>query len=149
MAMEGGGYPNYVNLQKHPLVPPPLTAIGRFLQSQSRQNHFPRHNFEKSKGTSIPSNGICGFSLSSNGGMYDESEVSLVPCFPMEKIYASNYGVFSTNYQNIELDNEVIKSGKKMKTNGGGRKNLIKGQWTDEEDRLSFNLFLLILNFSA
>ena len=142
--MEGGGhgggsFPNYMNLQKHPLVPPPLTAIGRFLQGQRRQNHFPHHNFENNKGILIPANGFCGFSSSSNGGiggLYEEHEVSLVPCLPMDKIFASDDDVFSKNYGNTGLNNGVIKSGNSMKSKGGGRKRLIKGQWTDEEDRL-------------
>ncbi|GJX07763.1 transcription factor MYB119-like protein, partial [Tanacetum coccineum] len=29
---QGGGYPNFGKSRKHPLVPPPMTAIGRFLQ---------------------------------------------------------------------------------------------------------------------
>ncbi|KAI3678481.1 hypothetical protein L6452_37775 [Arctium lappa] len=121
----GGGFPNYVNLQKYPLVPPPMTAIGRFLQGQRRQNHFPHHNFENNKETLIPSNGVFVF-----------SEVSLVPCLPMDKIFAADdHDVFSKNYGNIGLNHEVIKSGKSMKSKGGGRKRLIKGQWTDEEDR--------------
>ncbi|XP_024981020.1 transcription factor MYB64-like [Cynara cardunculus var. scolymus] len=134
----GGGFPNYVNLQKHPLVPPPLTAIGRFLQGQRRQNHFPYHNFEHNKGIVNPANGVCGFSSSSNGGiggLYGEHEVSLVPCLPMDKICAADHDVFLKNYGNIGLNHEVIKSGKSMKSKGGGRKRLIKGQWTDEEDR--------------
>ncbi|KAI3507878.1 hypothetical protein L1887_22873 [Cichorium endivia] len=138
--MEGGGhgaYPNNVTLHKHPLVPP-LTAIGRFLQGQSLQIHFPHQNFEKTKGRFIPSNGVCGFSSCSNGGiggLYDECEVSLLPCLSIEKILSPDHGVFSKGNRNIELNNEVIRSGKKMKLKGCGRKSLIKGQWTDEEDR--------------
>ncbi|KAJ9565231.1 hypothetical protein OSB04_001197 [Centaurea solstitialis] len=72
--MESGGglvcgFPGYVNLQKHPLVPPPMTAIGRFLQGQRSQNHFSQYqNFENNKGMFIPPNGVCGFSSSSNIG---------------------------------------------------------------------------------
>ncbi|KAL7584125.1 transcription factor MYB119 [Lactuca sativa] len=135
----GGGFPNYVNLHKHQHVPPPLTAIGRFLQGQSLENPFSHQNFEMNKETFIPSNGVCGFSSYSDGGiggLYDECEVPLVPCFSMEKILAPDRGAFSKSYRNIELTNEVIKSGKKMmKSKGCGRKCLIKGQWTDEEDR--------------
>ncbi|KAI3732874.1 hypothetical protein L1987_64085 [Smallanthus sonchifolius] len=110
--MEGGGFHNYVNTQKHPQYPPPLAAIGRFLQGQNHHNQFSHHNYERI------------------GGQYDESDVSLAPCFPMDKIFAS-HGVFSKNYQTIQLNSEVIKSAMKSKV----RKSLIKGQWTDEEDR--------------
>ncbi|MFS7964791.1 putative transcription factor MYB-HB-like family [Helianthus anomalus] len=127
--MEGGGFHNHVKLQKHPPVAPPLTAIGRFLQGQSGHNHFPHHNFVKNKETLIPTNGDYGFSYYSNRGfrgLYDES-------IPMDISY---HGGFLKNYQNIQLNNEVmIKSGTKMTSKGGCSKNLIKGQWTDDEDR--------------
>ncbi|KAL4592702.1 hypothetical protein LXL04_005705 [Taraxacum kok-saghyz] len=80
-----------------------------------------------------------GFSSCSNAGisgLYDEYEVPLVPSLSIDKILDPDYGVFSSNYRNIELSNQVLKSGKKiMKSKGCGRKSLIKGQWTEEEDR--------------
>ncbi|KAI3819780.1 hypothetical protein L1987_13630 [Smallanthus sonchifolius] len=123
--MEGGGFLNYVNTQKLP-HPPPLTAIGRFLQGQNHHNQFSHHNYERIGGR------FCSSSNGGIGGLYDESEVSLGPCFPIDKIFAS-HGVFTKNYQTIQLNSEVIKSG--MKTKSNGRKSLIKGHWTDEEDR--------------
>ncbi|KAL4555982.1 hypothetical protein LXL04_038616 [Taraxacum kok-saghyz] len=123
----GAGFPNYVNLHKHPLAPPPLTTIGRFLQGQSLQNHF-HHNFEN--------NGFSSCSNAGIGGLYDEYEVPLVPSLSIDKFLDPDYGVFSSNYRNIELSNQVLKSGKKiMKSKGCGRKSLIKGQWTKEENR--------------
>nr|XP_043638243.1 transcription factor MYB119-like [Erigeron canadensis] len=142
----GGGFPNnnHVNLQKHSLVPPPLTAIGRFLQGQrpSQESFSHDQNFEKNKGRTlfIPSNVDYGSSSSFNGdigggGVYDD--VSLVQRFPMENIYANGHGIVSKSYQNQELENEVINKpcNTMKKTKSGFRKNLIKGQWTSEEDR--------------
>ncbi|KAI3760421.1 hypothetical protein L1987_50816 [Smallanthus sonchifolius] len=135
MDHQGGGFHNYVKLQKQHPVAPPLTAIGRFLQGQNRHNQFSHHNFVNNKGTFIPSNGVYGLSS------YDhESENSLVPCYPMDVAY---HGVFLKNYQNIQRTNEVIKSGAKMISKGGRRKDLIKGQWTDEEDRKLLRLVKL------
>ncbi|KAK9061449.1 hypothetical protein SSX86_018630 [Deinandra increscens subsp. villosa] len=138
--MEAGGD---VKLQKHPPVAPPLTAIGRFLQGQSGHNQFSHDH--KNKGSFIPSNGVYGFSSYSNGsnrGLFDEPESSLVPCYPMDVAY---HGVFLKNHQNLQLiNNEVmIKSGRKMISKGGYSKNLIKGQWTDEEDRKLIRLVKL------
>ncbi|GJW82405.1 RNA-directed DNA polymerase, eukaryota, reverse transcriptase zinc-binding domain protein [Tanacetum coccineum] len=78
---QGGGYPNFGKSQKHPLVPPPMTAIGRFLQGQSSQSHSSHHNFEINKEQFIPSNGVYGFSSSSNegiSGMYNKKLLRLV-----------------------------------------------------------------------
>ncbi|KAI3806321.1 hypothetical protein L1987_22220 [Smallanthus sonchifolius] len=87
------------------------------------------------QGTFILSNGVYGSSS------YDqESENSLVPCYPMDVAY---HGVFLKNYQNIQLKNEVLKSGAKMISKGRRRKDLIKGQWTDEEDRKLLRLVKL------
>ena len=132
----GGGYPNYGNSRRHPLVPPPMTAIGRFLQGQSSQSHSSHHSFEKNKEQFIPSNGVYGFSSSSNegiGGMYNQ--VSSVPCLPVDKMFAADHAVYSRSYQNMQATNEVAKWSTKMKLKGGSRKNLIKGQWTEEEDK--------------
>ncbi|GJZ78465.1 homeodomain-like protein [Tanacetum coccineum] len=108
---QGGGYPNFGKSRKHPLVPPPMTAIGRFLQGQSSQSHSSHHNFEINKEQFIPSNRVYAFSSS------------------------SNEGISGISYRNMHLNNEVIKSSTKIKSKGGCGKSLIKGQRTDEEDK--------------
>ncbi|KAK1412766.1 hypothetical protein QVD17_34266 [Tagetes erecta] len=129
MDHQGGEiFHDYVKLQNHPPIAPPLTAIGRFLQGQNdHNNHFSHQSYVKNKGSSIPSNGNYGFSSYSNsngliGGLYDH-EVE------------NDHGVVLKNYQNIEHNNDVIKSGAKVTSKGRNPKSLIKGQWTDEEDR--------------
>ncbi|GJQ89895.1 hypothetical protein Tco_0001034 [Tanacetum coccineum] len=122
----GGGYPNYGNSRKHLLVPPPMTAIGRFLQGQSSQSNSSHHYFEKNKEQFIPSNGLYGFSSSPNegvGGMYNQYEVSSVSCLPMDKMSPADHGVYSISYRNMHVNNEVAKSSTKMKLKGGSRKN--------------------------
>ncbi|GJW92631.1 transcription factor MYB119-like protein [Tanacetum coccineum] len=139
----GGGYPNYGNSRKHLLVPPPMTAIGRFLQGQSSQSHSSHHNFEKNKEQFIPSDGLYGFSSSSNqgiGGMYNQYEVSAIPCLPMDKMSPADHGVYSRSYRNMHVNNEVAKSSTKIELKGGSRKSLIKGHWTDEEDKMLLRL---------
>ncbi|KAL8225157.1 hypothetical protein R6Q57_017714 [Mikania cordata] len=140
--MEGGGLTNFVKLQKQPSpVAPPLTAIGRFLQGQSRHNHH-----HKNKGAFIPSNGVSSFS---NRMMSDESESSyLAPCYLLDAAnHSYHHGhvfVKNTYDENIHQDNnEGIKHGTKAISKGGFRKNFIKGQWTDEEDRKLLRLVKL------
>ncbi|GJT84030.1 transcription factor MYB119-like protein [Tanacetum coccineum] len=143
---QGGGYPNFGKSRKHPLVPPPMTAIGRFLQGQSSQSHSSHHNFEINKEQFIPSNGVYAFSSSSNegiSGMYNKYEVPSARCLPMDKMFAVDHGVYSRSYRNMHLNNEVIKSSTKIKSKGGCGKSLIKGQWTDEEDKKLLRLVKL------
>ncbi|PWA69701.1 Homeodomain-like protein [Artemisia annua] len=92
----------------------------------------------KNKEQCLPSNVVYGFSSSSNegiGGMYNQYEVSSVPCLPMDRMFAVDHGVYLRSYRNMHVNNEVAKSSTKMKLKGGSRKNLIKGQWTYEEDK--------------
>ncbi|GJT47459.1 transcription factor MYB119-like protein [Tanacetum coccineum] len=143
---QGGGYPNFGKSRKHPLVPPPMTAIGRFLQGQSSQSHSSHHNFEINKEQFIPSNGVYGFSSSSNegiSGMYNKYEVPSAHCLPMDKMFAADHGIYSRSYRNMHLNNEVIKSCTEIKSKGGSGKSLIKGQWTDEEDKKLLRLVKL------
>ncbi|GJX08141.1 hypothetical protein Tco_0196073 [Tanacetum coccineum] len=71
-----------------------MTAIGRFLQGQSSQSHSSHHNFEINKEQFNPSNGVYGFSSSSNegiSGMYNKYEVSSAHCLPMDKMFAADH----------------------------------------------------------
>ncbi|GKA81028.1 transcription factor MYB119-like protein [Tanacetum coccineum] len=43
----------------------------------------------------------------------------------------------------MHLNNEVIKSSTEIKSKGGSGKSLIKGQWTDEEDKKLLRLVKL------
>ncbi|GJW85417.1 transcription factor MYB119-like protein [Tanacetum coccineum] len=143
---QGGSYPNFGKSQKHPLVPPLMTAIGRLLQGQSSQSHSSHHNFEINKEQFIPSNGVYGFSSSSNegiSGMYNKYEVPSAHCLPMDKMFAADHGIYSRSYRNMHLNNEVIKSCTEIKSKGGSGKSLIKGQWTDEEDKKLLRLVKL------
>ncbi|GJR04161.1 transcription factor MYB119-like protein [Tanacetum coccineum] len=123
-----------------------MTAIGRFLQGQSSQSHSSHHNFEINKEQFIPSNGVYGFSSSSNegiSGMYNKYEVPSAHCLPMDKMFAADHGIYSRSYRNMHLNNEVIKSCTEIKSKGGSGKSLIKGQWTDEEDKKLLRLVKL------
>ncbi|GKD78599.1 transcription factor MYB119-like protein [Tanacetum coccineum] len=143
---QGGSYPNFGKSRKHPLVPPLMTAIGRLLQGQSSQSHSSHHNFEINKEHFIPSNGVYGFSSSSNegiSGMYNKYEVPLAHCLPMDIMFAADHGIYSRSYRNMHLNNEVIKSCTEIKSKGGSGKSLIKGQWTDEEDKKLLRLVKL------
>ncbi|GKF16587.1 hypothetical protein Tco_0061505 [Tanacetum coccineum] len=105
-----------------------MTAIRRFLQCQSSQSHSSHHNFEINKEQFIPSNGVYGFSSSSNegiSGMYNKYEVPSAHCFPMDKMFAADHGIYSRSYRNMHLNNEVIKSCTEIKSKGGGGKSLI------------------------
>ncbi|XP_010257103.1 PREDICTED: transcription factor TT2-like [Nelumbo nucifera] len=158
--MEGGGF-GYGLLEKkpHSLRPlPPLTAIDRFLWSPS--DLFPKHTeINKIKrDTVISANGFRSFSSPSPSGggarAADDGYSSgvLLPSSTQDMSFID--GLFaegdSVNYRpdrnRSEGVREEMKLGEKNATcmgkrvKGGSSANLIKGQWTDEEDRLLVRL---------
>ncbi|KAF5744522.1 transcription factor MYB44-like isoform X1 [Tripterygium wilfordii] len=131
---EGIGYANY---QTHPPIHrpscPPFSAIDRFLWGQS--SHF-------STQKNCKESGVGGFSSSSSstgggGGV-------LWDCFQETKFLDGFYGDGeSLNWTQERNPKEEVRVGAKSGSNKGVGKRgkkvcnepLIKGQWTDEEDR--------------
>ncbi|KAA8543754.1 hypothetical protein F0562_022069 [Nyssa sinensis] len=150
--MEGGGGSadgfGYGNFQNNPLpyrLSPSLTAIDRFL---CRQSHFSQQQIQnkvKNNGTLVSANGFADFSSSSGAiGSYTGGL-----CWPSQTDTSFVDGIFLdgetlnwTNETNPDLGlNEAEKSSQKNSRGAGKRVNnvssttVIKGQWTDEEDR--------------
>ncbi|KAI3667743.1 hypothetical protein L6452_42812 [Arctium lappa] len=151
-----GGYANYLNYRNHwyKPAPPPLTAIDRFLWARTRSDRT--QNQPINEGLITPSNG--GFRFPGSNGVIDNESGRIrfiPPCLPMAKslavdedMYANDVGECLNwdelrNYPNYDpnrdSNNEVItpeKVSRAKKSKGGETsKVLIKGQWTDEEDR--------------
>ncbi|EEF36731.1 myb119, putative [Ricinus communis] len=140
----GGGY-SLGNLQNNPSIcgpaPPPLTAVDRFLWGRS---HSSTQSNVKNKETLVSTNGLYEFS-SSSGAI--ATGVSSWPCFQeinfVDGLFADgdnhSYWAYDTN-PNVGYEEEVKVSGKSSKGIGKKAKKgpcptLIKGQWTEEEDR--------------
>ncbi|XP_050236704.1 transcription factor MYB64-like [Mercurialis annua] len=143
----GGGF-GFGNLLNNPSgayrpTPPPLTAVDRFLWGRS---HFTNQNSVKNKETT---NGLYDFSSSSSGAMANNGVSSLWSCLQeinfVDGLFADgdshNYWLYDAN-PNVDLEQQVTVSDKGC-NNGIGKKpkkgrscpTLIKGQWTEEEDR--------------
>lgn len=156
----GGGFSNYINYQNrhswYKPVPPPLTAIDRFLWGRTQNDQTQSQN-QKSNEPFVSLNGVPEFSCYSNG-INNESGISLAPYLPMTKnfmfdddgdLFINNIGECLSldelrsypNYAQNRESNQVIKPEKVFtnsvkKVKGGAiSKVLIKGQWTEEEDR--------------
>ncbi|KVI03655.1 transcription factor MYB119-like [Cynara cardunculus var. scolymus] len=152
------GLANYLNYQNYSSwfkrAPPPLTAIERFLWGRNRsdqtQNPLSQHQNQQINEAFISSNG--GFQFSgSNGAINNESQICFPPCLSMAKSSAAIEDVFTKdvgeclnwdelmNYPNYDpyRDSNPEKISRSTKKSKGGEtsKVLIKGQWTDEEDR--------------
>ena len=150
----GGGGFGYGNLQnKPPLCKPslPWTAIEKFV---SRNDHFSHQNSQnnvQNKDVLVFASGYCGFCPSDgaiSGFLWPNSlpDTSLVERFFHER-ESLNWRASKRNPKfglNGETRLEVVNSkgvgGKRAK--GGSSMALIKGQWTDEEDRSNFSLSL-------
>lgn len=131
--MEGeSAFLPYQNLSKN--HPPPLTAIDRFLLSH--ENYFPQ---QKNNNENVFSDfshhfvgGNASFSSHANGISWPNlPEPSVMEGFYMNEIQENN-GLFDHE------KNKVKESGKKVKEGNSSTNYLIKGQWTDEEDRYTF-----------
>ncbi|KAK2967052.1 hypothetical protein RJ640_015272 [Escallonia rubra] len=125
----GGGF-RYGNLQNNPpssqRPSPPLTAIDRFLWSQK--------NVENNR-TLVSSNGFCDFSSCGGSiGAYDGGGVS----WPIDSSFFDGEKYISAVvYKEEAKPSTKISKGmaKRVKNGGLSTAALIKGQWTDEEDR--------------
>ena len=157
--MEGGrGGFGYVNLHNYPLYrpSPPLTAIDRFLWGQKENLLVPKNGFFDFSSSCSNNYDSC-----SNGGGI------LWPSGANETIFVDGLLLDgeTQNWRNDDVnpnlglkDSESKLSvekncgGVRKKVKGGYSTNLIKGQWTDEEDRLyltslSLSLSIFLLNF--
>ncbi|WMV35970.1 hypothetical protein MTR67_029355 [Solanum verrucosum] len=128
--MEGeSAFLPYQNLSKNH-HPPPLTAIDRFLLSH--ENYFPQQKNNNENVFSEFSHFVGGnasFSSHANGISWPNlPEPSVMEGFYMNEIQENN-GLFDHE------KNKVKESGKKVKEGNSSTNYLIKGQWTDEEDR--------------
>jgi myb proto-oncogene protein len=141
----GGGRFSHQNLQNNRSIyqpTPPLTATDRFLFCQSHYTPQNIQNDDKSKETLVSTNGLCGFSPP--GGAIGAvpwqsfSETSFVDGLfvdgdSLNRAYDGN----PNGGLSGEVNNVAGKSCKGMgkKTKKGSCATLIKGQWTEEEDR--------------
>ncbi|CAL5334039.1 unnamed protein product [Camellia sinensis] len=151
----GGGGFGYVNLQNNPSLyrpSPPLTATERFLSSKN--NHFSHkqtQNNVHNQGLLVPASVYSGFS-SAGGAIGGYSNDFLGPSFPEKSFMDGLFHDSETLKWTYEIDpnmglNEDDKSteknckgvAKRAKC-GSSTSTLIKGQWTDEEDRKLLNL---------
>ncbi|CAK7331282.1 unnamed protein product [Dovyalis caffra] len=139
-----GGRFGHQNLQNNRSVyrpTPPLTAIDRFLFGQSHFTPQNIQNNDKKNETLVSTNGLCGFSPP-NGAIGavpwpSFSETSFVDGLFIDEdslnwTYEGNPNGGFTGEVNVSG-----KSSKEMgkKTKKGSCATLIKGQWTEEEDR--------------
>lgn len=137
--MEGGKEGNYPSGYRSI---PPLTAVDRFLWGRSHlpQQQQTQSSF-KSKESGVSSNGLGDFSCS-NSAITEfqwpcSQEINLVDGLFSD---AENFNCYRNPNMGF-LEEEEIKvsgksgTGKKAKKAGGPCLNLIKGQWTEDEDR--------------
>ncbi|KAK6927084.1 hypothetical protein RJ641_008803 [Dillenia turbinata] len=154
--MEGG----VRNIEKNPCIyrgGPPLTAIDRFLWGQNHRTHFTKQSTSlKNQEKIVLSNGLCDFSTSSSvcvdlgGGAisnnYSSSGGFVWPPPPPPSLHNMTYihdgGCFldgATAKQELQfLDRSSGNTRKRVR--GSSSTTLIKGQWTEEEDRTLIRL---------
>ncbi|XP_059663840.1 transcription factor MYB119-like [Cornus florida] len=150
--MEGGesgglGYGYLQNTHPSYRPSPPLRAIDRFLCSQNHSSHQPPRNDVKNKGTLVPENGFFDFS-SSSGAIGSYAGGVSWPCLPKTSFVDGlllDGEALNWNHEGnpkVGLKEEVNLAQKKSgdlgkRTNKGGYSTglIIKGQWTEEEDR--------------
>ncbi|KAL3579995.1 hypothetical protein D5086_017830 [Populus alba] len=141
----GGGRFSHQYLQNNRSIyqpTPPSTATDRFLLCQSHYTPQNIQNDDKSKETLVSTNGLCGFSPPSGAigavPWQSFSETSFVDGLfvdgdSLNRAYDGN----PNGGLSGEVNNVSGKSCKGMgkKTKKGSCATLIKGQWTEEEDR--------------
>ncbi|XP_024926543.1 transcription factor MYB119 [Ziziphus jujuba] len=160
----GGGSFHHAYTNNHPFcscrppVGPPLTAIDRFLYGQSQYSHqqTPQNSANSNETVSLE-NGFCssGFSLSVGGAISEDSwpngleEVGLFDGFFLDEDVLLLHTTQENNNDNPNPDNGLgkevqVKAVEDQVSNGVGKRGkkgcspetvLIKGQWTEEEDR--------------
>ncbi|CAL5334029.1 unnamed protein product [Camellia sinensis] len=151
----GGGGFGYVNLQNNPSLyrpSPPLTAIERFFSSKN--NHFSHkqtQNNVHNQGLLVPASVYGGFS-SSGGAIGGYLSDFLGPSFPEKSFMDRLFHDSKTLKWTYEIDPNMglseddksternCKGVAKRAKGGSSTTTLIKGQWTDEEDRKLLNL---------
>ncbi|CAL5388576.1 unnamed protein product [Camellia sinensis] len=151
----GGGGFGYVNLQNNLSLyrpSPPLTAIERFLSSKN--NHFSHkqtQNNVHNQGLLVPASVYGGFS-SSGGAIGGYSSDFLGPSFSKNSFMDGLFHDSETLKWTYEIDPNMglreddksternCKRVAKRAKCGSSTTTLIKGQWTDEEDRKLLNL---------
>ncbi|KAL7247333.1 hypothetical protein ACSBR2_002282 [Camellia fascicularis] len=151
----GGGGFGYVNLQNNPSLyrpSPPLTAIERFLSSKN--NHFSHkqtQNNVHNQGLLVPASVYGGFS-SSSGAIGGYSSDFLGLSFPEKSFMDGLFHDSETLKWTYEIDPNMglseddksternCKGVAKRAKCGSSTTTLIKGQWTNEEDRKLLNL---------
>ncbi|XP_059626956.1 transcription factor MYB119-like [Cornus florida] len=144
----GGGGLGYVNLQNDPPYrpSPPLTAIDKFLWGGGQNHCFSQQPTLKdvnNNGTLNSANWLCDFSSSSGAiGSYgvgvswprQHEEFRFV-----DGLFLDGETLNWTNEINHNLclkeETKVTQKISKKRVKGGSSTTLIKGQWTDEEDR--------------
>ncbi|CAL5386479.1 unnamed protein product [Camellia sinensis] len=150
----GGGF-GYVNLQNNPSLyrpSPPLTTIERFFSSKN--NHFSHkqtQNNVHNQGLLVPASVYGGFS-SSGGAICGYSSDFLGPSFPEKSFMDRLFHDSKTLKWTYEIDPNMglseddksternCKGVAKRAKGSSSTTTLIKGQWTDEEDRKLLNL---------
>lgn len=140
----GGGGFGHRNLQNNPHIyrpTPPLTAIDRFLWGQSHFKHQHIQDSERNKEKLVSTNGLCSFS-SSSGAIGAVSLPSFQETSFVDGLFADGDSLNWTHERNPNevLKDEVKVPGKNFRGTGkkgkkGSSSALIKGQWTEEEDR--------------
>ncbi|MCD9637899.1 hypothetical protein HAX54_021440 [Datura stramonium] len=128
--MEGeSAFHPYQNL---PNNHPPLTAIDRFLLS-SHENYFPQ---QKNNNGNV----FCEFShfVGANASSSSHANGISWPSLPEPSNFMEGFSINEQENNNglfVHEKNKIKESGKKAKEGNSTTNYLIKGQWTDEEDR--------------
>ncbi|XP_030926968.1 transcription factor MYB64-like [Quercus lobata] len=144
--VNGGGVCGHANSQNNPPIcrfGPPLTAIDRFLYGQNHFSHQQTHtNIARNKDLLVLDNGLCNFPPprgAIGGGVSWPSvqEVNSVDEFfvdrePLNWTYERNTNMGFNEESKVEVKSSKGLGKKAKKANSA---TLIKGQWTDEEDR--------------
>ncbi|MCE2055402.1 hypothetical protein HAX54_042527 [Datura stramonium] len=151
---DGNAYQPYQNLPNNiPIFQqgPPLTAINRFLWSQ--QSQFPSQQSVANNNQSVftQCGGFYDFSSCSNGASGINSWTSFPEASLMDSILFNEENALHWNNQENDMAQEMISSPKSSKETRKKAKEgtssttvLVKGQWTEEEDR---NLVKLVKQF--
>ncbi|KAK2968704.1 hypothetical protein RJ640_005891 [Escallonia rubra] len=128
----GGGGFRYGNLQNNPPYShrpsPPLTAIDRFLWGQENV---------KNKGTLVSSNRVLDFPSCGGARAIGGYEGGSCVSWPMDSslVHGEKYTSIVAFNEEAKPSTQISRGTTKRVKSGGSSTALIKGQWTDEEDR--------------
>lgn len=137
---DGGGLDSYVNYQNYSSwykpVPPPLTAIDRFLWAEPQIDHQTQnHEMIKEPFSCLaPYLPMAkSFVVDDNGDLFSND---IGECITWDEIRSyPNHGRNREETDQVIEPEKSLKSYVKKSKGGGKSKVLIKGQWTEEEDR--------------